>query len=332
MSRHVNKREYTWSRFFWNEWRNDGLLQSCSLVTKGFWMDILCLMFNSERRGYLQVNGRPMTVLEISKMIHCDTRTVKRQIDILKERNVCSVDENGIIYSRRMAHENNDENAGLHQICGRDTVDIQHAYCRDTVSLHKKSEENSQKQKHSYKNRIDKNHIEDSSPQTPPEPDDRSVDKNDKVVPINANTELFTKSVKLLCEKTRLSEILCYQTVERWFRQTNRNAGLVNGAIMDGIHGNNPIPYITAIIKNRMKNPSQSYPGHEKTYEHQWCNEDDDEMFKRLSSDDQAVILNFKKEKNRSGWYIKFLEHHKPSAYRYLVQNGLIKNDEGKVA
>lgn len=86
MSRHVNKREYTWSRFFWNEWRNDGLLQSCSLVTKGFWMDILCLMFNSERRGYLQVNGRPMTVLEISKMIHCDTRTVKRQLDILKER------------------------------------------------------------------------------------------------------------------------------------------------------------------------------------------------------------------------------------------------------
>ena len=103
MSRPVNKREYTWSRFFWNEWRNDGLLQSCSLVTKGFWMDILCLMFNSERRGYLQVNGRPMTVLEISKMIHCDTRTVKKQLEMLKERNVCSIDEKGVIYSRRMA-------------------------------------------------------------------------------------------------------------------------------------------------------------------------------------------------------------------------------------
>ena len=67
-------------------------------------------MFNSELRGYLQVNGRPMTVFEIFRMIHCDTRTVKRQIEMLKERNVCSIDEKGVIYSRRMAYEYKDEN------------------------------------------------------------------------------------------------------------------------------------------------------------------------------------------------------------------------------
>lgn len=322
-----SKKDYQWSKFFWNEWRNDGLLQSCSLVTKGFWMDILSLMFCSERRGYLQINNRPMTVLEISKLIHCDTRTVKRQIEILIEKKICSVDEMGVIFSRRMARENESKQ----QEYGKDTVRLQQSYGENTVSLHKKNEENRQKsQKPLYKNKSknkSKNKESDHSPLTPHQSDHSSKPEMDVVVPLNETTKLFTQSVGILKERIRLSEIQCHQIIGRWFKQSNQNAELVSKAIMDGLHANNPVAYITAIIRGRLKNPPKPGSGSSKIVEYQWSSRGDgDEAFQKLSRSDQAIVGNFEKKPDQSDWYITHLKNHVPLAYRYLVQKGLIQN------
>ncbi|WP_338329675.1 hypothetical protein, partial [Commensalibacter sp. Nvir] len=86
-----------------------------------------------------------------------------------------------------------------------------------------------------------------------------------KVVPINETTKLFTKSVQVLQERIRSSELECHKIVGRWFKQSGQDAPLVAEAIQAGLHGNNPVAYISAILKSRIEKRDhpqslQSYP------------------------------------------------------------------------
>ncbi len=108
----------------------------------------------------------------------------------------------------------------------------------------------------------------------------------------------------------------------------------MNKSIRDGIHANNPVAYITAIIRNRIENSSQCYQKYEKIYEKQWYSDDDgeDELFRKMSNDDQGVVRLFRKHTDNHGWYIAFIKNKCPSAYKYLIHKGLIKNGNGQAA
>ncbi|WP_338329815.1 hypothetical protein, partial [Commensalibacter sp. Nvir] len=83
-----------------------------------------------------------------------------------------------------------------------------------------------------------------------------------KVVPINETTKLFTKSVQVLQERIRSSELECHKIVGRWFKQSGQDAPLVAEAIQAGLHGNNPVAYISAILKNRIEQRNNPQPFH----------------------------------------------------------------------
>lgn len=62
-------------------------------------------MYRSEKIGFLVVNGKAMSVGEIAKRIGIRKDRAERLIKVLKDNNVCSVDENGVIYCRYIARE-----------------------------------------------------------------------------------------------------------------------------------------------------------------------------------------------------------------------------------
>ncbi|CAI3960532.1 DUF1376 family (YdaU), partial [Commensalibacter communis] len=161
---------YKWSKFYWDDWANDGALQSCNLTAQGLWMHLLRVMFNNERQGYLQINNKAMSALQLSKLTGLDSRTIKKQLSILIENNVCSVDENGIVFSRRMVRESQSKNrksnvsATSTQHKRSDVATSMQQPCSEGVTcMHEENAENSQKQDALNKNKIDKNRIDISN-------------------------------------------------------------------------------------------------------------------------------------------------------------------------
>jgi hypothetical protein len=84
----------------------DPALRSVSSAARGLWIDLLCLMFEAPRRGYLELNpGQPLTPKQISRMTGLSTKEVQKWSAELKSAGVLSVSENGIIFSRRMVRD-----------------------------------------------------------------------------------------------------------------------------------------------------------------------------------------------------------------------------------
>lgn len=71
---------YNWSKFYWNDWKNDSALQACDMASQGLWINLLRLMFHSEKPGYLQINGKPMTALHIAKCTGFDRRSIEKKL------------------------------------------------------------------------------------------------------------------------------------------------------------------------------------------------------------------------------------------------------------
>lgn len=63
----ASKKLPSW-QFYPGDWMKDAELRSVSPAARGMWIDLLCLMFDSRRRGFLLVNGRPPTLDQIARM------------------------------------------------------------------------------------------------------------------------------------------------------------------------------------------------------------------------------------------------------------------------
>ena len=69
-------------------------------------MDMLCLMFECDRRGYLQSsNGRPFSHEQIARMTGCSSEEVSRLIGELETSGVFSRTKAGVIFSRRQVRD-----------------------------------------------------------------------------------------------------------------------------------------------------------------------------------------------------------------------------------
>ena len=69
----------------------------------------MCFMWESEERGKLVLNGRPMTIEEIANLLHVDCQTASKTIAKLIANGVASVEQNtGKIISRRLVREETD--------------------------------------------------------------------------------------------------------------------------------------------------------------------------------------------------------------------------------
>jgi len=66
---------------------------------------MLCLMFESDRKGYLTVNGNPPSLEQLARMTGGTTEEVSRALSELEASGVFSRTEHGMIYSRRMVRD-----------------------------------------------------------------------------------------------------------------------------------------------------------------------------------------------------------------------------------
>lgn len=92
--------------FYPRDWLNDDKLKLCSFATKGAWMDILCMMYESKKKGYLIVNGKALDKEGIRQALKCqDIAEFENIWTELMTRGVMSVDSSGAYYSKRMVKD-----------------------------------------------------------------------------------------------------------------------------------------------------------------------------------------------------------------------------------
>ena len=93
-------------QFYPGDWMKDPGLRSVSLEARGLWIDMLCLLFESGRRGYLQhATGKPVSDEQLARMTGSSSEQVSRLLRELEDSGVFSRTEHGTIYSRRMIRD-----------------------------------------------------------------------------------------------------------------------------------------------------------------------------------------------------------------------------------
>lgn len=96
------QKNHNWVKFYFKDWQLDVNLQSCSYGARGLWLELIGLMCRSDRYGYLELNGQPMTVTQIANFTNGHKQYVIRYLAELEKKGVLSKDENGVIYCRRL--------------------------------------------------------------------------------------------------------------------------------------------------------------------------------------------------------------------------------------
>lgn len=91
--------------FYPSDWKNDQRIKCLSMHDRAVWFEILLVMFLSEERGKLVVNGKPMTGALLAKNMGCEARVLKKSLQKILECGVAYVDENNTICNRRMLED-----------------------------------------------------------------------------------------------------------------------------------------------------------------------------------------------------------------------------------
>lgn len=91
--------------FYTGDWMKDPNLRSVSFSARGLWTDMLCLMHEGDRRGYLTLNGSPLSLQSLARMTGGSTEEVSQILTELINSGVCSCNDHGLIYSRRMVRD-----------------------------------------------------------------------------------------------------------------------------------------------------------------------------------------------------------------------------------
>lgn len=85
----------------------DTQLRIVSSGARGLWIDMLCLAWDSDPRGYLQTaTGKPLNTEQITRSTgNCSLEDVARWIAELEDSGVFSRSATGVIYCRRMVRD-----------------------------------------------------------------------------------------------------------------------------------------------------------------------------------------------------------------------------------
>jgi hypothetical protein len=92
--------------FYIGDWMKASDIRMCSFAARGLWFDMLCLMHESDRRGFLQQpNGLPISQEQLCRMTGGSPDEVARLLQELDNSGVFSRSDKGIIYCRRMVRD-----------------------------------------------------------------------------------------------------------------------------------------------------------------------------------------------------------------------------------
>lgn len=87
------------------DWRKDPELQSCGILARGVWWELLCLMHECEPYGHLSRNGLAMPDAAVASLIRVRLDAYTRATRELESAGVLSRSNSGVIFSRRMVRD-----------------------------------------------------------------------------------------------------------------------------------------------------------------------------------------------------------------------------------
>lgn len=94
-----------WMKFYPHDWRSDPALRACSPAARSIWLDMLCLMHDAEPYGHLLINGSAPSIKTLSGLFNVHHKSLIAAMKELAEHGVYSVDDSGVIFSRRMVRD-----------------------------------------------------------------------------------------------------------------------------------------------------------------------------------------------------------------------------------
>lgn len=91
--------------FYFGDWRKAPEIRALDLDVRMIWFEMLGFMWESSERGFLTINGKPVSNSVITRVIGCDIIVLERALQQLEEFNVFSHREDGAIYCRKMVRD-----------------------------------------------------------------------------------------------------------------------------------------------------------------------------------------------------------------------------------
>lgn len=93
-------------QFYPADWRKDPALRACSIEARGLWIDMICIIHESENYGFLEINSRKISEKALAGMCGITPAKCRKYLSELEENGVLSIDERGVVFSRRMVKDN----------------------------------------------------------------------------------------------------------------------------------------------------------------------------------------------------------------------------------
>lgn len=94
-----------WLKFYPRDWRGDQALRAVSIAARGLWMECLCIMHTGTPYGHLTLNGRPVDIPTLARMVGIDSSEAQTLMDELIAAGVCKVKRGGVMFSKRMVKD-----------------------------------------------------------------------------------------------------------------------------------------------------------------------------------------------------------------------------------
>ena len=111
-------------QFYPGDWRKDPNLCRCSHAAKGVWIDMICLMHETEERGVLSTNGIPWTEDDIVLAVGGDSSVIRAAIQELTLKGVVNRGVDGAVM--RLHPMSSDSKIGMYvSACRRNYIKSQ---------------------------------------------------------------------------------------------------------------------------------------------------------------------------------------------------------------
>jgi hypothetical protein len=94
-------------QWYFGDWLRCAELRLCSLEARGLWIDMLGFMHQAQPYGHLVFQGKAVDAKRLANMVGGGTNAsrVGKLLKELGENGVYSVDDNGVMYCRRMVRD-----------------------------------------------------------------------------------------------------------------------------------------------------------------------------------------------------------------------------------
>jgi len=94
-----------WFKFYPADWNNDIKLQSCSLAAQGLLVKLMCIMHQSEKPGYLLINGVTPPSSTVLPLVSIHHNTYRKLLGELLNNGVLKTNGDGTIICPRMVKD-----------------------------------------------------------------------------------------------------------------------------------------------------------------------------------------------------------------------------------